>query len=151
MTSNIGADILNRKEKEIGFINHNENFLNEDIKKDVLKEVNKSFKKEFLNRIDEIIIFNKLKKDDVKKIIEKYILDLIRRFKKSSYNININENIIDFILNKCQLNQNGARDIKRILKNLIENKIVEKIINNNLEKESNINIYVDKENNLIVE
>ena len=169
MTSNIGADILLKSGNEIGFRNkenkiynknnekdmadnnENKNNVNDSIKIDVLKEVNKILKKEFLNRIDEIIVFNRLSKDFIKKIIEKYIFDLATRFEKASYKINICESVTEFVLNNCLENQNGARDIKRNIKNLIEDKITEEIITNNLEKGSCLNIYVDNENNLIID
>ena len=156
MTSNIGADILLKSGNEIGFRNKenkicNKNNVNDSIKIDVLKEVNKILKKEFLNRIDEIIVFNILSKDVIKKIIKKYIFDLATRFEKASYKINICESVTEFVLNNCLENQNGARDIKRNIKNLIEDKITEEIITNNLEKGSCLNIYVDNENNLIID
>ena len=153
MTSNVGAHLLDRREKEIGFKNNlgkNEK-ITSDVRKDILKEVNKTFKNEFLNRIDEIIVFNKLSKQDIREIIEKYIFDLVKRFEKSSYYINISKDVTNYILENSNEEQNGARDIKRNIKNLIENKIVEKIINNNVKKESIINVYLDDKNNLIVD
>ena len=153
MTSNVGAHLLDRREKEIGFKNNLEKNekITSDVRKDILKEVNKTFKNEFLNRIDEIIVFNKLSKQDIREIIEKYIFDLVKRFEKSSYYINISKDVTNYILENSNEEQNGARDIKRNIKNLIENKIVEKIINNNVKKESIINIYLDDKNNLIVD
>lgn len=153
MTSNVGAHLLDRREKEIGFKNNLEKNekITSDVRKDILKEVNKTFKNEFLNRIDEIIVFNKLSKQDIREIIEKYIFDLVKRFEKSSYYINISKDVTNYILENSNEEQNGARDIKRNIKNLIENKIVEKIINNNVKKESIINVYLDDKNNLIVD
>ena len=87
----------------------------------------------------------------LKEIIEKYIFDLVKRFEKSSYYINISKDVTNYILENSNEEQNGARDIKRNIKNLIENKIVEKIINNNVKKESIINVYLDDKNNLIVD
>lgn len=153
MTSNVGAHLLDRREKEIGFKNNLEKNekITSDVRKDILKEVNKTFKNEFLNRIDEIIVFNKLSKQDIREIIEKYIFDLVKRFEKSSYYINISKDVTNYILENSNEEQNGARDIKRNIKNLIENKIVEEIINNNVKKESIINVYLDDKNNLIVD
>ena len=153
MTSNAGAHLLDRREKEIGFKNNLEKNekITSDVRKDILKEVNKTFKNEFLNRIDEIIVFNKLSKQDIREIIEKYIFDLVKRFEKSSYYINISKDVTNYILENSNEEQNGARDIKRNIKNLIENKIVEKIINNNVKKENIINVYLDDKNNLIVD
>lgn len=153
MTSNVGAHLLDRREKEIGFKNNLEKNekITSDVRKDILKEVNKTFKNEFLNRIDEIIVFNKLSKQDIREIIEKYIFDLVKRFEKSSYYINISKDVTNYILENSNEEQNGARDIKRNIKNLIENEIVEKIINNNVKKESIINVYLDDKNNLIVD
>lgn len=150
MTSNIGANILNKKYNEIGFKNNisNNEKITDEIKRDVMKEIDKTFKKEFLNRIDEIIIFNKLSEEVIRKIIEKYCGDLETRFKKAGYKVSIDNSIIDFILEKCLGNENGARDIKRKIKELIEEKIAEYIIENNIEKNNIINILC--ENNKIL-
>ena len=157
MTSNVGANILNENRKEIGFkddikinsknemeIKQREEKIKREMRNDVMKEISKTFKKEFLNRIDEIIIFNKLSEEVIKKIIWKYCHELEARFKKAGYNISIKESIISFIFDRCEKNKSGARDIKRKMKELIENKIVECIIDSNIEKGSNLSICFEK-------
>ncbi len=150
MTSNIGSNILDKKENIIGFKEKNEDssrekVIDNDTKLEVMKEIEKVFKKEFLNRIDEIIIFNKLSDDVILKIIEKYFKDLECRFKEAGYNISIKCEVSNIILESLLKKENGARDIKRKIKEIVEEKIVDVILENNLEK--NIEIAVENKNN----
>ncbi len=152
MTSNIGAGILNKKYNEIGFLNtqtRNE----EEEKNEVKKILNKTLKQEFLNRIDEIIVFNELKEDVIKQIIKKDIKELIKRFEKAEYNIIIEDEVIDILFEKTKDNKNGARDIKRKIKEEVEEKIVDKIMNSKIINKGNeyIKVFINDNEQRIFE
>lgn len=156
MTSNIGANILNKKENTIGFKNNisedKENFernkiIDKQTKDEVLKEVEKVFKKEFLNRIDDIIIFNTLSNEVILKIINKYLKELEERCKKVGYDVFINEKIADIIFKNLPEKESGARDIKRKIKELIEEKIVEVILEKNIQKGNKI--LIENQNGIV--
>lgn len=114
MTSNLGT---NPDLKNVGFLSNN------NTNEDILKNVNKYFSPEFLNRIDEIICFNNLNKQSVSEIIDDYLKEY-----KNKFDFEINkENIIEEIINKEEINKYGARYVKREIKKniikLIENKV----------------------------
>ena len=145
MTSNVGAEILNNRYNEIGFTNTQNKDRNEEQEKNEVKKLlNKTLKQEFLNRIDEIIVFNELKEEVIKKIIKKDIEELIERFKKAEYNVVIEDNVIDILFEKSKGNKNGARDIKRKIKEELEEKIIDKIISSKIMNKQNeyIKVYV---------
>lgn len=112
MTSNVGFE-----QNTIGFNSNTNN---------KLKEI---FNIPFINRIDNIITFNKLNKDIIIKLINKKINKL--KSKYSNIKIKINKNIIEEIIVESNFNEFGARKIDKIIKNKIENKIIDNIINNN--------------------
>ncbi len=134
MTSNIGARLITENRK-LGF---GEDNTNEDNKKIVIAELKKEFKPEFINRIDEIIVFNKLKEEDIIKIIDIMILQLQERLKEKDIKIEVTNEFKKYISkNEIDLNY-GARQLKRKLQDIIENKIAEEIIKGNLKTQQKI-------------
>ena len=134
MTSNIGANKITEN-RNLGFGNNN---TNESNKKTVIGELKKDLKPEFINRIDEIIVFNKLGKKDILKIIDILVKDMEERLKSKNIKIELTEEFkINIVEEKIDLNY-GARELKRKLQEIIENEIAEKIINKTLEKNSKI-------------
>lgn len=115
MTSNIGKSKTN-----IGF-NSDNNALNTELKE--------FFNIAFLNRIDDIIKFNNLEETDIEKIIKNKIKQLKNKFK--DIDLTISKNVIDEIINESNYHEFGARKIDKIIKNHIENIIIDNIINNN--------------------
>lgn len=115
MTSNIGKNKSN-----IGFNNKN-NPINEELKE--------TFNIAFLNRIDDIIKFNNLEEKDIEKIIKNKITSLKQKYQ--DINLTISKNVIDEILNESNYHEFGARKIDKIIKNSIENIIIDNLINNN--------------------
>ena len=102
------------------------------------EELKKEFRPEFINRIDEIIIFNKLVKEDIIKIIDLMVKDMEVRLKSRNIKIVLTEEFKTYMVEKeIDLNY-GARELKRKLQENIENEIAEKIINKTLEKNSKI-------------
>ena len=146
MTSNIGARLITENIK-LGF---GDNKSNEDNKKIVMSELKKEFKPEFINRIDEIIVFNKLREEDIVKIIDIMILQLQERLKEKNIKIEVTEEFKKYISNKEIDINYGARQLRRKLQNIIENKIAEEIIRCALQQGQKITFDV-KENEIKVD
>ncbi len=138
MTSNIGARLITEK-KMIGFDAQEENFERdyEVIKKDVLNETRKVFKPEFLNRIDELIVFHKLTLKNLEEIADRMLEKVIQRMKKQEIELTITEQARNLIIKKGTDYQYGARPLRRTIQNLVEDTVAEKILagDGNVEKE----------------
>ena len=142
MTSNIGSELITEN-KKIGFASQNSE--RQNINKDILNLLKKKFRPEFLNRIDEIIIFNKLTKQDIIKIISIEIDKLKKRLEKNNIKIEIEESVKESIaMNQIDLNF-GAREVKRKIQQLIEIEIAEKIIKGDLEPGQILKLKIDNE------
>ena len=115
MTSNIGFE-----EKSIGF-SKNENKITTKLKE--------HFSIPFINRIDNIIVFNELKKQDIEQLIENKIFNIKRKYLKE-ITLKIDENVINEIIEESNYKEFGARKIDKIIKDKIENQIIDKIIEN---------------------
>ena len=134
MTSNLGSDyILDNKENKDELIN---------------QELRKTFKPEFLNRVDEIITFNSLSKDVVYEILDKIIKNIEDRLSDKDIHINITEEAKKYIIDNSYDEFYGARPIKRYVSENIETLIARSIIENKIKFSSTINI--DVENNHLV-
>ena len=136
MTSNLGSEyILDNLD--------NSNTL-------VMDELKRTFKPEFLNRIDEIIIFKALKKDTVYKILDKIINDINKRLTDKNINIMLTNTARDFIIENSYDEKYGARPIKRFVSRNIETLIAKAIINGEIKYGDDIVISV-KDNDLYIE
>ena len=123
----------------IGYLSNNIGFNNIGNKNTELKDI---FSIPFINRIDNIIYFNKLSEENIYKIINKKILNLKKKYKNRGYTIKINSSLIKSILDKSNYMEYGARKIEKIIKNELESQIIDNILDNkkiinikNLEKE----------------
>lgn len=132
MTSNIGVKKLQDFGSGVGFkSSNNSDVIVEEEKHTLLKkELGKFFAPEFLNRIDDTIIFNSLKKDNIDKIVKLEIDKLIDRVKSMRYYVSYEESVIGLISKVGFDEQYGARPIKRAIQNKIEDFISEKILTN---------------------
>ena len=130
LTSNIGASLINKK-KTLGFtekVKEEQQKEYEDIKKEVMAEVKRNLKPEFINRIDEIIVFHKLNDEEIDKIIELLLIQVEKRLSDNGYNINIDRNIIEEIKKQGYDKNYGARPLRRSIQTLVEDKIAEEIL-----------------------
>jgi len=129
MTSNLGSEyILNDKE-------HAEN--------SVMSELRHTFKPEFINRIDEIIIFNSLSKEVVYEVLDKIVADLELRLKDKRLKISLTDKAKDFVINESYDENYGARPIKRYVQRNIETLLANYIIQDKIKFNSNVLIDVD--------
>ena len=139
MTSNVGARLITEK-KTIGFDAKDENSSMdyETIKKDVLNETRMAFKPEFLNRIDELIVFHKLSLNDLKQITDKMLEKVIERIKKQGLELEITEAAREIIIEKGIDYKYGARPLRRTIQSLVEDKVAETILEGELKEEKKI-------------
>lgn len=135
MTSNVGVKGLQDFGAGIGFATASSIEMQKDLANQVLqKAVSKQFAPEFINRIDDIIIFNSLEKEDVRKIIEIDIIDLEKRVKENGYTIEVTKAAKDFLIEKGYDPKFGARPLKRVIQSHIEDLIAEAYIDNKIKE-----------------
>ena len=132
MTSNVGARIITDK-TFLGFSNGNDEEKNadkdyENTKKDVMAELKRQFRPEFLNRIDEIIVFHKLNDEDIKKIIDIMINQLEKRLNAQNITLDVDEKVKELIAKKGVDKNYGARPLKRAIQSMLEDKIAEEML-----------------------
>lgn len=133
MTSNLGARYITDK-KSLGFGNMENEKEYENIKKEVIKELKKELRPEFINRIDEIIVFHKLSEEDIKKITNIMLKQVEERLKNQKYIVEIDDGVVKAILEQGYDNNFGARPLRRTIQNLVEDRISEEILSGNLKK-----------------
>ena len=131
MTSNIGAEHINFSEDQKSKI---EVFTKEK----VYEEIKVNFKPEFINRIDEIILFNRLTKNEMKEILKIQIQDLLKLLKDKKIKISVDKNAEDWLINEGFSASYGARPLKRVIQNFIEDKIALMIISNELKEDKEV-------------
>ena len=135
MTSNIGARLITDK-TTLGFSAKDKKDESqkeyETIKKDVMGELKKQFRPEFINRIDEIIVFHKLNDEDIKQIIDIMLNQVTKRMAEKSYKFEIDNSVKELIAKKGVDTDYGARPLKRAIQNILEDKIAEEILDGNI-------------------
>lgn len=151
LTSNIGVKELNTFGKNLGF-ETSSSIANEEAKAHAIieKALKKKFKPEFLNRIDESIVFNGLKEDDIHKIIYKEIEKLEERIGEVGYKLRINKAAIDFLAKEGYDETYGARPLTRTIQRYVEDPIADEILSGNVNEGDVIKITFDKVKNEIV-
>lgn len=131
MTSNVGARLITEKQSSLGFNSENENAEEsekKDIKELVTGELRKVFRPEFLNRVDDIIVFNKLNKDEIKQIAVKMLKTLENRLDKMNIKISFTDNAVSEIADKGFDENYGARPLRRAIQNEIEDPLSEQML-----------------------
>jgi len=127
MTSNIGAETL-KKQGSIGFKSQEEEVTYQSMRSRLLEEVKKVFKPEFLNRVDDTIVFRPLTKEDLEKIIELEIKDVESRLKDQKIIIDLTKEAKDFLVERGFDKVFGARPLKRTIQRFLEDPLAEEII-----------------------
>jgi ATP-dependent Clp protease ATP-binding subunit ClpC len=144
MTSNLGVKKLQDFGTGIGF--GSSKYSNDEKKKEVLmKEMKNFFSPEFLNRIDDIITFNSLNNEDIKKIAEIEVKKLFSRLTDMNYKINYDQSVIDFISKVGYDDTYGARPLKRAIQDKIEDLISEEVLKGNIKENTNYKVIADGE------
>ena len=137
MTSNLGARLITDR-KQLGFTNKEGEADSkkeyEEIKKEVMAELKKELRPEFINRIDEIIVFHKLTDEDINQIIDIMLKEVVNRLKEQKYDIKFEPDVKDMIAKEGIDKNFGARPLRRTIQNLVEDKLAEDILDGKLVK-----------------
>jgi ATP-dependent Clp protease ATP-binding subunit ClpC len=146
MTSNIGVRKFQDFGTGVGFKTSTNTYIEEEQKREILKkELQKFFAPEFLNRIDEVIVFNTLKEDEVKQIVKLEVDKLILRLKGLNYNISCDDKVLELISKVGFDETYGARPIKRAIQDKIEDFISEEVLNGNVNEGEEYVLTIDEE------
>mgnify|MGYP000941607946 CR=1 FL=1 len=149
MTSNVGATSI-KKQNVLGFATATDEDKEEyeKMKETITEELKKTFRPEFLNRLDEIIVFHSLKEEQVKEIVDIMIDDLEKRMKKLDINIKVTKGTRNQISKQGFDPVYGARPLERTIRRMIEDQLAEEILKGNLSKEDEI--IIDSEDEKLV-
>ena len=135
MTSNIGASLISNSKHALGFSGENdENTIYKRNRDLVIEEVKKTFKPELVNRIDELIVFDLLSKNEIKKITGNILNDVVQRLKEKNIEIKFTENVVEKLSEKGFSNDYGARPLRRLITTEIEDMLSEKYLSGELSK-----------------
>ena len=155
MTSNVGARIITDK-KMLGFTLNSEdskleeNKQYENTKKDVMAELKKEFKPEFINRIDEVIVFHKLNQDDIMQIIGIMLKQVQKRLKENNMEIEIDEDIKKLIFERGFDKNYGARPLRRAIQTYVEDEISEAILDGKVKEGKKVVFTVDENKKVVI-
>ncbi|HLS11296.1 MAG TPA: ATP-dependent Clp protease ATP-binding subunit [Flavobacteriaceae bacterium] len=147
MTSNVGARRLQDFGQGVGFGTAAQKSQAESHAKSVIENaLKKAFAPEFLNRIDDVLVFNTLQREHIHKIIDIELNKLYKRIEDIGYKLHINEEAKDFLVDKGYDKEYGARPLNRAIQKYVEDALAEEIINANLQEGDSIEMELDKEN-----
>ncbi|MBQ3561974.1 MAG: AAA family ATPase, partial [Clostridia bacterium] len=143
MTSNIGARLITDKKTTFGFSTATdaENALEENVKAEVLEELKRHFKPEFLNRVDDVIVFSKLEPQDIKRIAENMLKNLKGRLKALEIEAEFDPTAIEAIASKGFDKVYGARPLRRAIQSQIEDALSEKLLDATIKKGDKIKCF----------
>ena len=148
MTSNIGARKLKDFGTGVGFGTSAKESQAADHAKGIIENaLKKAFAPEFLNRIDDVVVFNTLEKEDINKIIDIELVKLVTRIKDLGYELKLSKKAKDYIADKGFDQQYGARPLKRAIQKYIEDALAEEIINSKIQEGDIISMDLDEKNN----
>lgn len=140
MTSNIGAEMLS-KQGAIGFKTQNQEQENyKTMKSRLMDEVKKTFKPEFLNRVDDIIVFHQLTREDLSEIVDIEIMDVKERLENQNIKITLDKDAREFLVEKGFDPVFGARPLKRTIQRYIEDPLAEEIISGKFKSGSMVKV-----------
>jgi len=143
MTSNIGARFLS-KHTSLGFQGPSEESTAQKMEDAVMQEVKRLFNPEFINRLDEIIIFNSLTNTDLGKIVDLMIVQLNQNLSHKRLSVTITEDAKEWILAKaCKDKNYGARPLRRAIQRYIEDPLSEALIQGQLKEIANVEVYLE--------
>ncbi len=140
MTSNVGARLITEKQKLLGFsAEDNQNESNSrDTKQLVMGELKNVFRPEFLNRVDDIIVFSKLNQDEIKQIASKMLETLAQRLEKLNIKITFTDRAVTQIADKGFDDSYGARPLRRAIQNEIEDPLSEQMLEGKVVENSSV-------------
>ena len=150
MTSNVGARKLKDFGNGVGFGTSAQKMQESSNARSVIENaLKKAFAPEFLNRIDDVVVFNTLEKNDIDKIIDIELDKLLNRIDELGYKLKLSKKAKSFIAEKGFDKQYGARPLKRAIQKYVEDLIAEEIIKSNIQSGDTISIDLNKETDLL--
>lgn len=144
MTSNVGASTI-KKQKTVGFnISGEKERENqyEKMKDNVMEELKRSFRPEFLNRIDDIIVFHQLEEKDLRQIVSLMLNSVAKRLEDQGISISFDESAEEYLSKEGFDSHYGARPLRRAITKIVEDKLSEEILRGNIKAGGNIKVYV---------
>lgn len=148
MTSNVGARMITEEKTSFGFAENSNSTSAERIKEAVMGELKNTFRPEFLNRVDDIIVFNRLTEADIKQIAKNLLKNLEKRMADIEIKMTFDDSVTDFVAKAGFDKVYGARPLKRTIQTKIEDILSEKILDKSIEKGKSYVCSCDKEGNL---
>jgi ATP-dependent Clp protease ATP-binding subunit ClpC len=150
MTSNIGAKRVSEFGGGVGFSTSSSEVQKYEVRKTMIqKALKQQFNPEFLNRIDDVILFNALNEETLKTIIDIEIGRLSNRLKDKGYKVNFDKTVINRVFELNSQEEYGARPVKRIIQNLCEDFLSEEILKGNIIENKLVNLKYKDEKLLI--
>ena len=144
MTSNIGSDVI-KDQGSLGFGKQTQERTYEEMKKQVLREVDKYFRPEFLNRVDSVIVFSSLTEEDLKSIIDIELVHIKQRMTERGIGLELDNKAKEFIIQSGTNLDFGARPLRRALESLVEDPLSEEILRGSFEDKNYILVTVHEE------
>ncbi|MEW6534015.1 MAG: ATP-dependent Clp protease ATP-binding subunit [Candidatus Auribacterota bacterium] len=145
MTSNAGADLI-KKETTVGFKTGDSPATDyETMKSKIVAEVKKIFKPEFLNRIDDLIVFHALSRDDIKKVVELELEKVRKRLEQKNIHLTVDAKAKNFLCDNGYDQKFGARPLKRAIERFVENPMSEEILRGNIIKGQKVKVTATKD------
>src|SRR5687767_6205413 len=142
MTSNVGAETI-KKNSTLGFSPINDEHSYEKMREKIMDEAKRAFRPEFLNRLDDIIVFRSLTKTDLIRILDLEIAKVIERLKGKNLRLNLDEKAKDFLVEKGYDPTYGARPMRRSVERYLEDPLAEEILKGNLHEGEPVQVTVD--------
>ena len=135
MTSNIGSNKLNKTNVSLGF---GENSSDEDKQQVMLNELKKYFKPELINRIDNIVVFNKLSEKVMKDIAKKMLGELNKNLKQSDIELKFTQSTLNYLVKNGSNEDFGARPMRRLITSKIEDELADRMLKGEIKKGDNV-------------
>ena len=135
LTSNIGSNKLNKSNVSLGF---GENSSDEDKQQVMLNELKKYFKPELINRIDNIVVFNKLSEKVMKDIAKKMLSDLNKNLKQSDIELKFTQSTLNYLVKNGTNEDFGARPMRRLITSKIEDELADRMLKGEIKKGDNV-------------
>ena len=144
MTSNVGVSTI-RKQAVLGFAtssNEREDAY-EKMKENVLEELKKTFRPEFLNRVDEIIVFHQLQEEHIRKIVDLMLKSLLVRIREMNINVEVTDKAREFLAEKGYDQTYGARPLRRAIQKMVEDQLSEEMLKGKIKPGSEVLVDVE--------
>ena len=147
MTSNAGAREISN-DSQLGFHSNRGMMEHSEIRSSVMNEMKRIFNPEFINRVDEIVVFHSLKKQQLYKILDLIIMEIDERLEDKNMKIFINKKVKDYLIEKGFDEKYGARPLRRILQKEIEDPLSMEILKRRFKEKDSISVFLSKDNKI---